>query len=66
MDTFWSTANKSFSIKERNDFNKWRLGLYLAADAIRDGVSLSMPSRTGTNVKELMDIVSKIPSLLGK
>jgi hypothetical protein len=62
-NTFWSTANRAFTKKERKAFNEWRLGLYLAADRLRDDVMMSEKSQKQTDMKNLMNIVCFIPSL---
>ena len=70
--TFWSVANRSFTTKERQEYNKWRHDLYIATDRLRDYVR-NMTSdtpccddKTEKYIKAVMDRVTEAPVMLGR
>jgi len=70
-DTFWSTANRAFSAKERKAYNKWRHDLYVAADRLRDYVRF-LPDEANSHdgewrercLKAMLDRVTDCPIML--
>ena len=70
-ETFWSTANRSFSAKERKAYNKWRHDLYVAADRLRDYVRILGDEANGHEtdqreryLKAVLDRVNECPVML--
>lgn len=70
-ETFWSTANRSFSAKERKAYNKWRHDLYVAADGLRDCVRILGDEANGHEASEreryltaVLDRVNECPVML--
>ena len=67
---FWKTVNANFSEKERQDFNNWKIELYLAADNIRDYIrtqTLDYPTEKANRremyINKLIEQITKIPTL---
>ena len=70
-EKFWSaihTANKSFTTKERRDFNSFRYKLWQIGDQIRDHTRFPSAENVGARNlpklgEELMDLISILPIL---
>lgn len=60
---FWSTANAAFTQAERDEYNRFRSDLYLAADRMRDRAHASDDAYTLRRANELMELVGRMPTM---
>jgi len=63
--TFWSTANESFTAKERSEYNRFKLDLYLASDRLRDAINFKQAEQISEQASELHALILKMPSMEG-
>ena len=64
--TFWTTANESFSAKERSEYNKLKSDLYLASDSLLHAVAAGHEERAIRLASDLHMMICEIPSMEGE